>query len=172
MSGTSGTTGPVSAELSSIVPEPGAGTTVKEAARMLGISERAVRKRLTAGRLSGSYDGRNWTVYLGEQVSGTAEPRPEPVPVSSGTPEPAVGTVPEPAELEALTHALQMIERLQAEAVRRERENMELAGRVGFLQAKLQDAEEKILALSPPVTLMPEPVRPPLWRRLLGLSPA
>ncbi len=41
----------------------------------------------------------------------------------------------------ALLKALELTDRLQ-------RENMELAGRVGFLQAKLQTAEEQLLTLS------------------------
>jgi hypothetical protein len=42
---------------------------------------------------------------------------------------------------EVLVQALSLVDRLQ-------RENMELAARVGFLQAKLETAEEQILALS------------------------
>ena len=40
---------------------------------------------------------------------------------------------------------VEMVERLHCE-------NMQLAGRVGFLEGKLQDAEQKIWALSAPVS--------------------
>lgn len=53
----------------------------------------------------------------------------------------------------ALLKALELTDRLQ-------RENMELAGRVGFLQAKLQTAEEQLLALTAGPT-QEEAVLPP-----------
>ncbi len=64
MSGTTSTPGPEG-------PEPRTGTgpergpvTVAEAARVLGISERAVRKRITAGTLRASPVGRSYDVWL------------------------------------------------------------------------------------------------------------
>jgi len=62
--------------------EPGGGTgrySVPQAARYLGISERAVRKRITAGTLRAEKDGPHWSVFLsavpGAHVGGTvAEP--------------------------------------------------------------------------------------------------
>ncbi len=47
-------------------------------------------------------------------------------------------------------------------------QNLELAGRCGYLQARLEAAERQVLALSPPM----EPKRPrvPWWRRLLGIE--
>ncbi len=38
---------------------------VPQAARYLGISERAVRKRIEAGTLAAERDGRQWVVFLG-----------------------------------------------------------------------------------------------------------
>jgi hypothetical protein len=61
---------------------PGAGpvwTLVADAATRLGISERAVRKRIAAGSLEGRTDGRRWWVAL------PAEPDAEPGPVPRGT---------------------------------------------------------------------------------------
>ena len=70
----------------------------------------------------------------------------------------------------ALVRALGLVERLQ-------RENLELAGCVGFLQGKLQETQAQLLALSPPVVApgaapavsTAEPSRGGLrafWRRL------
>ena len=69
----------------------------------------------------------------------------------------------------ALLKALDLTDRLQ-------RENMELAGRVGFLQAKLQTAEEQLLALAAPTPPQPATDEPssdpdqPWWKRLFGLA--
>ena len=51
-----------------------------------------------------------------------------------------------------------------------QRQNVELAGRCGYLQARLEAAEKQVLTLTAP----PEPERPqaPWWKRILGLSPA
>jgi hypothetical protein len=86
------------------VPGSGTGTApggtvryrVPHAARVLGISERAVRKRIDAGTLFAVRDGRAWVVYLEEAVGGTdtaaaaepavpAEPVPEPAAAPGGT---------------------------------------------------------------------------------------
>ena len=57
---------------------------VPVAAAHLGITERAVRKRIAAGRLRGVQIDRRWLVYL----PGTEPPgKPEPVPERAGTPE-------------------------------------------------------------------------------------
>ena len=69
----------------------------------------------------------------------------------------------------ALLKALELTDRLQ-------RENMELAGRVGFLQAKLQTAEEQLLALAAPAPTQTAPDEPsfrpdqPWWKRIFGIA--
>ncbi len=73
-----------------------------------------------------------------------------------------------------------LVEQLNAERTRTtqlHRENLELAGRVGFLQAKLMETERKVLAaMTEPLenaaaeaTEAPEGRRP-WWKKLLGLS--
>jgi hypothetical protein len=59
----------------------------------------------------------------------------------------------------------QLIERLQGQ-------NLELAGRCGYLQARLEAAEKQVLALSPPAETQQGGDRAPWWRRLLGMEPA
>ena len=85
------------------VPERGP-LTVPEAARALGISERAVRKRITAGTLRATPRGRSFDVYLPGPVPGATGPEgpeqdrstggqgPEPV----AHPRPPSGPGPEP----------------------------------------------------------------------------
>jgi hypothetical protein len=65
-------------------PEPKTGPvrySVPDAARLLGISERAVRKRITAGTLVGFLSGRSYVVELPDPTA----PVPEPGPARSGT---------------------------------------------------------------------------------------
>jgi len=57
---------------------------VPEVARLLGISERAVRKRIDTGKMRAERDGRNWVVILNKPPIGTdggtsAVPVPEPM---------------------------------------------------------------------------------------------
>ncbi len=78
--------------------EPGAAPvrySVPEAARALGISERAVRKRIDAGTLEAEKDGRSWSVLL-PTLTGTARPAVPAAPVTVVA-EPGTGTGPEPA---------------------------------------------------------------------------
>jgi excisionase family DNA binding protein len=132
------------------------GVSVQEAATLLGCSEKTIRRRIKAGSLTAyrlpTSQGYEWRVQLDspvDQVSprdavqlngpawelpGTADQ------VDTQTSRLQEAQEPEPVN-EALLRALGLVDRLQ-------RENMELAGRVGFLQAKLQSAEERILALS------------------------
>ena len=51
--------------------------TVPQAARRLGITERATRKRIAAGTLAGTGDDRAWTVeFAPPSIPGTTEPEP------------------------------------------------------------------------------------------------
>jgi excisionase family DNA binding protein len=132
---------------------------VQEAADALGCSEKTIRRRIKAGSINAhrlpTSQGYEWRVQLDGAVD-QAPPSPavqvngqnghlpgDADQVDTHTP----GQIDSPAASEhepsneALLKALDFAERLQ-------RENMELAGRVGFLQAKLQTAEEQILALS------------------------
>ncbi len=73
-----------------------------------------------------------------------------------------------------------LVEQLNAERTRTtqlHRENLELAGRVGFLQAKLMETEQKLLAAitEPSENAAAEAAeapegRRPWWKKLLGLS--
>lgn len=109
-------------------PAPGIG--VARAAQSLGISERAVRKRLNAGTLPGKRTPSGWVVFLdAEPGSGTgpeqdrssapsAEPVPEPGPALL-----AVRVASLEAELEATYHQLAFVKE-QLELRREESDRM------------------------------------------------
>jgi excisionase family DNA binding protein len=136
-------TAPTSSEAQGLVPQ-----SVPQAARVLGISERAVRKRITAGSLPAERDGRQWIVYVPAVPNGT-----------TGTID---GTTAAPSEPSGGTSAVPELLMMIRE---KDRTIMELAGQVGYLQAELAQAREQ-LALAPPVDDPPE--RRSWWRRVLG----
>jgi hypothetical protein len=127
-------------------------TSVPEAARVLGITERAVRKRIQAGTLRGELVAGRWYVSLpgGEEASTF---RPAPVRRQNRD---VAGTAaaanrnpapPEPQGSDAgsavvpaghATELLKMLRELQ-------QQNLELAGQVGFLQARLGTAQDQLL---------------------------
>ncbi len=127
-----------------------AGLTVQQAAAAAGVSERTIRRRIKEGSLAAekvpTAQGYEWRVQLdgvaclpGSRPCRVDDDRPV------GATMPAADRVDGAAEEvgEALVRALGLVERLQ-------RENLELAGRVGFLQGKLQETQAQLLALAPP----------------------
>lgn len=160
---------------------------VQEAAAVLGLSEKTIRRRIKAGTLPAhrlpTSQGYEWRVQLTgydaqvptpltNHVDGHADHLPSQngqaggQHTESGREEAAPATASsEPADQvdarldsgrdQAMLKALDLADRLQ-------RENMELAGRLGFLQAKLQHTEERLLALAAgPAPSQPDPTAPP-----------
>ncbi len=126
--------------------------TVPAAAQALGISERAVRKRITAGTLEAVRDGTRWLVYL---------PAPDGTSTGSSEDRFAVpnGTGADSRYSGGTGTALDsLLEDLRALRLR----NEELAGQLGFWQGRFQEAEKTIKLLSAPV---PTPVEPPVTPR-------
>jgi excisionase family DNA binding protein len=174
----------VSDQLDSTAVQVDSSCSVQEAAARLGLSEKTIRRRIKAGTLSAfqrpTSQGFEWRVQL-DSVSDHLDGQPVQVPPqvtvhvdSTEDPSPAAATEP------GLLKALDIVDRLQ-------RENLELAGQVGFLQAKLQVAEQRILLLeaTPADELQVEPesgaghdvqateqlqppVTKPWWRRLFN----
>lgn len=176
------------------------GVSIAEAAECFGCSERTIRRRIKAGAVSAfqvpTSQGYEWRVRLvgvSGQVPGAAgqvddvrghlpgQGHPDAggaatrVGVAGGD---GAGQVDGGAVKvdglpdQALLRSIELTDRLQ-------RENVQLAARVGFLEAKLQDAEQKVLALSAPAEPVvveqrpkPAPPRTSWWQRLFGLSPA
>ena len=138
------------------------GMSVKEAALHLGIDEKTVRTRVKAGTLPALKvsrpQGHTWRVFpdgLPTHVDPDAVIQVDPPPDSHMGPDSSqVDDHVDPAPL------IQLVERLHTE-------NTQLAGQVGFLQAKLQEAQERIRLLEAPRDPEPKP-RVPWWHRLLN----
>jgi hypothetical protein len=131
---------------------------LRDAASTLHVAEKTARRRVKAGTLRGrqvpTVHGQAWEVWVPSGPGVTGEGNP-------------VGT--QSAEL---FRALDLVDKLQ-------QQNLELAGRLGFLQAELQQRDAVILALQAPRE-EPEPEEPPdamaapderprtsWWRRVL-----
>ncbi len=183
-----------------VPPEPGAAPvrySVPEAARALGISERAVRKRIDAGTLEAEKDGRAWSVLL-PTVTGTARPAVPAAPVTVVA-EPGTGTGPEPAAPLA-AHAVpeavpasvdlaplaELIERQAAEIQRLTEAATTWQMRAGILEQQLKQltAGDDTPPDAPHAAQEPHhgahpahvaadtsaPAHAPWWRRWLGLA--
>ncbi len=128
------------------------GLTVQQAAAACGVSERTIRRRIKEGSLAAekipTAQGYEWRVHLDGAARPPGKPsrRVDDNRVDSRT-APAANGVDRMAEeiSAALVRALELVERLQ-------RENLELAGRVGFLQGKLQETQAQLLTPAPPAT--------------------
>ncbi len=129
------------------------GLSVKEAALQLGIDEKTVRTRIKAGALPALKvsrpQGYTWRVFpdgLPAHLDAQVDPAPDP----GGTQVDPPPTHVDPAPL------VPLLEKLHAE-------NVYLAGQLGFVQAQLLEAQERIKLLEGPKD--PEP-KPAWWRQL------
>ena len=147
--------------------------TLKDAAAFYGISERTLRRRIKEGTVAAykqqTAQGYEWRVRVGGMRGQMDTPAGRQNGQVDGTPvNAAVHVDAAPAAPEVLK-ALELVDRLQ-------RDNQQLAGQVGFLQAKLQDAERQIALLSAPAEEAPSIAEPapaaaprrPWWKRILG----
>lgn len=97
---------------------------VPQVARLLGISERAVRKRITMGSLRAERAPQGWQILL-EAVPGTVLDDAEAVPGTAVPPEPTAGT----ASTAATAVSDELVEQLRSE--------------VAFLRQELQEQRER-----------------------------
>ena len=121
--------------------------TIKEAARVLGISQNSVRAKLKSGTLSGCKvkgpTGEQWMVELTKVTSKLTKPTKE------------VTKAIEPAQNLEVLRLLEIIEKQNA--------RLEAAsGQIGYLQAQLENSRET-------VKLLEDRSRMPWWRRLLSI---
>ncbi len=143
-----------------------------EAAARLGVSERTVLRRIEKGGLSGhkvaAERGEVWRVSL-DGMTDTHDNVPAGVSAVTDNHSAAMTDTADSTPAPELMKALEIVDRLQ-------RDNQQLAGQVGYLQARVQDQERQIGLLmapkdepapEPEPTLEPAPSRP-WWRRLLG----
>jgi excisionase family DNA binding protein len=119
---------------------------IAQAAERLGLSQMAVRKRIQRGQLPAEkVDGRLYVVLGARDGWDKA---------AEGGGETELDKVSDSAE----TVPSQVVHELMGQLDKLHRENLELAGRLGFYQAKLQEAEAKIALLEAP---RPDPKHAP-----------
>ena len=127
---------------------------IKTAAQRLGITQEGVRKRIQRGLLKAEKIDNRWLVALPAQLEEVQDRL-----------ESALYMVGEQLEEGSNLHGTgleRVVQSFLEKLERAHRENLELAGRVGFLQAKLQDAEEEIRMLRAPAQPpVPEPANHP-----------
>jgi excisionase family DNA binding protein len=145
------------------------GLTPAEAAARLGVSERTIWRRIKAGKLKTEHTADGVRVLLTDRLSDS------PVSVSDTMTDRGVSTSDNVSDTVSvapeLMKALEMVDSLSSR-------NEQLAGQVGFLQAKLQDAESTIQRLlmapkdEPNSTIVEQtPAEQPRrswWQRLVG----
>ena len=126
--------------------------TAREYAQWRGVTVRAVRMQLQKGKLPGVKEldpetgAEVWWVEL-----------PDPQEAVGSRPEAPMMPLGSAAEDGGRSWEGQLIEKLH-------QENLELAGRVGFLQAKLQEAETKIALLEAPQPASQQAHHGPWWQ--------
>ncbi len=167
------------------VDTTGEGWTIREAARACGVSEKTIRRRIKSGTLSAyqvtTQYGVEWRVTsldtIGEGTP-TLEVRTRHVQgrrIYSGRIE-RVEARQSRVDMSRAgmdsrpTQALELAEKCRQDSERLQQQNMELAGRCGYLQARLEASERQVLALTAPQE--PGRTNAPWWRRLLGMEAA
>ena len=162
---------------SALAEQPGT-ISLKEAAEQFGISERTVRRRIDEGTLQGYKQkvdrGYEWRVYVGSRLAEQPgiSPRQNADDTGKVPSRPADAEMPE-ATAPGVVELVRLVEHLQ-------RDNQQMAGQLGFMQAKLQESERRALHAEEQVRLLmapkdepvepeppAEPVRVSWWRRLL-----
>lgn len=123
-----------------------AGVTVAEAARVLGCSERTIRRKIKGGELAAVKvarpQGAVWYVQVNGHESGAVQ---------------AAGPRPDKSDGRAVEALADLLEAERARSVSLERERAELYGRVGYLQAELEGARERLKLLDAPPAAPVEP---------------
>lgn len=158
-------------DMAATPPTSDVGMTPAEAAAHLGISERTVQRRLKQGSLKGykvdTGRGEVWRVML----DGMADTAPVQHDVMAATTSKGDATT---SGLAEFAHAVidELREEYRDDLERLRRENQQLAGQLGFTQAKLQEAERTIaLLMAPKDEPEPETTAEPKvswWKRLFG----
>ncbi len=178
------------------------GLTPAEAAARLGVSERTIYRRIDKGMLQARRIDTPRGEVLRILLDGVSDSPPHPAAVVTDTSSLASDNVsavtdslPEPQPAPEVLKALELLDTIRREykarveqlyrehaaaLERAHRENAQLAGQVGFLQARVQEQERQIALLMAPQDVpapkktepvpqdAPAPVQRPWWRRLLG----
>ncbi len=129
---------------------------VPTAARLAGVNEKTVRRWIAAGRLSGIAGRRGWlvdadAVLVEASLSGTAGGATD---IERAEPDVSDDARREPDFVQDMPGIRELVELLrERDNVMREKDQtiLELAGRCGFLQARVQELERENLLLKAPV---------------------
>ncbi len=160
------------------------GWTIREAAHACGVSEKTIRRRIKSGSLPAfkvnTQYGVEWRLTSldieegittlegqgrraqGRRVYSGRIERVEVGQRSVDTSRAGMDT--------RLAQALELAEKCRKDSERLQHQNLELAGRCGYLQARLEASERQVLALTAPQE--PQRTSTPWWRRLLGIEAA
>lgn len=145
----------------------------RDAAARCGVSDRTVRRWIVSGRLPADRDGRDFRIdpvelapFIGHPSDPDSDIAAAQADVSAQVPHAAA------AVSDGMSDTNKLLEMLDE----RDRTIMELAGRVGYYQAEVEQLRTTLLALQAP-TVTQEPDEPatapeskqraPWWRRLL-----
>ena len=160
--------------------------TVQETAAQLGISERTVRRRIKDGILTAyklpTTQGYEWRVQVdgaSDNLAGVSTRQSVKV---DSTPVQVLGRVADLGDTPAIIAALELAEQLRKDNAALASRNEQLAGQLGFTQAKLQEAERTVALLmapkdepsdvtprtEPEMPAVPDPKHRPWWKRLFG----
>ena len=160
---------------------------IEEATHHYNLSERTIRRYIKQGRLEAfrrpTRRGFEWRVHPGQTLANDAHNDGHIVVTIASNDDqqtvnvsPATDPAPEPPS-EVAMRALELAERLQRDNAALVQRNEQLAGQVGYLQARVQDQERQIALLEAPKD---EPVATPRpnadagterrswWRRIFG----
>jgi excisionase family DNA binding protein len=132
----------------------GRALSIKEAAEHFGVSERTIRRRIADGEYTTSKvqtpHGPKVLIHLGDTPDVTSDSGTVTSDVTRDvTSDNPLSTVDSETNA-ALLRSLELVEMQQRKIDQLGSLNTQLAGQVGFLQAKLQDAEERIRLLEAP----------------------
>ena len=148
------------------VASPDHSLSIEEAAESMSVSPATIRRRIKTGELAAfkrtTPYGFEWRIGASPESIGLITTADHVVESPDQSVVESADQTPAPETLE-LVH---LVERLS-------RENQQLAGQLGFTQAKLQEAERTVaLLMAPKDDLAPEPPAQPervsWWRRLFG----
>jgi excisionase family DNA binding protein len=129
--------------------EAPAAFSLQDAAALLGCSLNTLRRKIKAGEIHAERierpQGHVWQVYLSTLQPPNQQEGQHP-PSTLQQPAGSVQHPPDTQDSAAAVELVRLVEKLQ-------QQNLELAGRVGYLQAELSQAREQLALMAPATTL-------------------